>query len=113
MGKLDTSTGLSVKEIRAFKYLIKNEIGRQLTELPDHIETQLFLQGRDAWTYTWNLLNESIPIQEKDIVLIEVIVRLKKEFHCHLEKARSQYMCGIQRQEDMYHPKLSITEIVA
>lgn len=112
MGKLDQSTGLSAKEIRAFKFLIKHEIICQLPELPDHIETKLFLQGRDAWTYTWNLLNEIIPIRDGDIVSIDTVAKLKEEFHCHLTKKRFKYRCDIQRQEDMYHPKLSITEIV-
>lgn len=113
MGKLDTSAGLSKDEIRAFKYVIKHKIVCKLPELPDHIETQLFLQGRDAWTYAWNLLNESIPIQENDIVSIELVAKLKKEFHCHLAKNRFKYICNIQRQEDIYHPRLSITEIAA
>lgn len=112
MGKLNTSTGLSAKEIGAFKYQIKHEIGSQLPELPDHVDTQLFLQGRDAWTYTWNLLNESIPIREHDAVSIEVIAKLKKEFHGHLTKTQFQYICDIQRQDDMYHSKLSVTEII-
>lgn len=113
MGKLDQLTGLSTKEIRAFKYQIKCEVGSQLPELPDHIETQLFLQGRDAWTYTWNLLNESIPIRDDDVVSIEVVTKLKNKFHCHLEKRCFKYICNIKRQEDLYHPKLSITEVAA
>ena len=113
MGKLDTSTGLSTKEVGVFKYKIKNEIGYQLPELPDHVETRLFLQGRDAWTYTWNLLNATIPIRENDAISIEVIAKLKNEFHCYQKKRRFKYMCNLQRQKDMYHPTLSVTEIVA
>jgi len=112
MGKFDKSTGLSTKEIGVFKHKIKNEIGHLLPELPDHIETRLFLQGRDAWTYAWNLLNATIPIRENDLVLIEVVVKLKKEFHCQQIKKCSKYMCNIQRRKDMYHPKLSVTEII-
>jgi hypothetical protein len=113
MGKLDASTGLSPKEIGVFKYKIKSEIGYQLPELPDHVETRIFLQGRDAWTYTWNLLNASIPIRKNDAISIEVVVKLKKEFHCYQIKTRFKYMCNVKRQQDMYHPKLSVTEIVA
>ena len=113
MGKLDTSTGLSTKEVGVFKYKIKNEIRFQLPELPDHVETRLFLQGRDAWTYTWNLLNASVPIQENDAITIEVVAKLKKEFHCHQTKKYYKFMCKVQRQKDLYHPKLSVTEIVA
>lgn len=113
MGKLDTSSGLSTEEIRAFKYKIKNEIRFQLPELPDNVETQLFLQGRDAWTYTWNLLNLNIPIQKKDAISIEVVVKLKREFHCYQTKKRYKFMCNLQRKKDLYHPKLSVTEIDA
>ena len=113
MGKLDTSTGLSTKEVGVFKYKIKSEIGYQLPELPDHVETRLFLQGRDAWTYTWSVLNATMPIRENDAVLIEVVAKLKKEFHCYQTKTRFKYVCNIQRQKDMYHPKLSVTEIIA
>lgn len=83
MGILDTSTGLSTKEIGVFKYKIKNEIGYRLPEFPDHVETRLFLQGRNAWTYSWNILNATIPIPENDAISIEVVAKLKKEFHCH------------------------------
>ena len=113
MSKLDTSTGLSTKEVGVFKYKIKNEIGFQLPELPENIETRLFLQGRDAWTYTWNLLNANMPIQKSDAISIEVVVKLKKEFHCHQNKKRYKFMCNLQRQKDLYHPKLSVTEIIA
>ena len=113
MGKLDTSTGLSTKEIGVFKYKIKNEIGCRLPELPDHVETRLFLQGRDAWAYTWNLINATIPIHENDAISIEVAAKLKKEFHCYKIKKRFKYMCKIQRQKDMYNPKVSVTEIIA
>jgi hypothetical protein len=62
MSKLDFSTGLSAKEIGVIKYNIKNEISRKLPKLPDPIETRLFLQGRDAWVFGWNLLNKNVPL---------------------------------------------------
>ena len=113
MGKLDTSTGLSNREIGALKYKIKNEIRYRLPELPDDVETRLFLQGRDAWIYTWNLLYATTPIQENEAISIKVVVKLKKEFHCHEVTRKFTYMCKIQRQKDVYHPKLSVTEIAA
>ena len=113
MGKLDTSTGLSTKEIGAIKYKIKNEIEYQLPELPDPVETQLFLQGRGAWTFTWNLLNKNIPIQTNDKISIEVVAKLKKEFHCYQTTTCYKYMCNVQMQKDLYRPKLSVTEIIA
>ena len=113
MGKLDTSTGLSTNEIGVMKSKIKKKLGLQLPELPEHIEIQLFFQGRDAWTYAWKLLNANIPIQEHDAISIEVVAKLKKEFHCHQTKKCYKFMCNLQRQKDMYHPKLSVTEIVA
>lgn len=111
MVKLDTSTGLSTKEVGVFKSRIKNEVGLQLPELPDHVETRLFLQGRDAWTYTWNLLNANIPIRENDTISIEVVAKLKKEFHRHQTKTCYRFMCSLQRRKDPYNPRLSVTEV--
>lgn len=111
MGKFDLSIGLSAKEIGAIKYKIKNEILYQLPELPDSVETMLFLQGRGAWMFTWNLLNKNTPVQANDTILIEVIAKLKKEFHCYKTETCHKYMCNVQSQKDIYHPKLSVTEI--
>jgi hypothetical protein len=57
-------------------------------------------------------INANIPIQEHDAISIEVVAKLKKEFHCHQTKKCYKFMCNLQRQKDMYHPKLSVTEIV-
>ena len=112
MGKFDSSTGLSTKEIGAIKYKLKNEIEYQLPQLPEPVETQLFLQGRGAWTYTWELLKKNTPIQPKDTITIEVSAKLKKEFHCYQTTTLYKYMCNVQRKKDIYHPKLSVTEII-
>jgi len=111
MGKFDSSIGLSTKEIRAIKYKIKSEILCQLPELPDPVETKLFLQDRGAWTFTWSLLNKNIPVQATDAVSIEVVAKLKKEFHCYQTTTFYKYMCNVQSQKDIYHPKLSVTKI--
>ena len=62
MGKFDSSTGLSKKEIGAIKFNIKREIEFQLPELPEEVETMLFLQGKSSWMFKWNILNKNIPI---------------------------------------------------
>jgi hypothetical protein len=113
MGKFDTSTGMSSNEIGAIKHNIRNEIMRQLPELPDLVETQLFLQGRSAWSFTWNFLNRNAPVQDNDSISIEVSAKLKKEFHCHQTTTCHKYMCSIRRQNDIYNPDLSVTEIAA
>jgi hypothetical protein len=112
MGKFDSSIGISTKEIGTIKFNIKREIEYQLPELPEPVETTLFLQGKSSWMFTWNILNKSIPVKEKESISIEVVVKLKKEFHCHLNKTHYKYTCIIDRGKDIYHPKVSIVEIV-
>jgi hypothetical protein len=72
MQKFDPSCGLSAKEITSVKYQISHEITRQLPLLPDHIETKLFLQGRDAWMFRWFLQHEKYPISPLNPVSLEV-----------------------------------------
>jgi hypothetical protein len=113
MQKFDTSCGLSKKEIDIIKYNVKNEISRQLPDLPDPVETKLFLQGRDAWIFTWCLLNDKSPIASNETVSLEVVAKLKREFH-HYQKTRHyNFLCKVQMQEDIYHPKLSIFKNMA
>ena len=113
MRKFDTSTGMSSNEIGAIKHNIRNEIVRQLPELPDLVETQLFLQGRSAWLFTWDFLNRNAPVQDNDAISIEVSAKLKKEFHCYQTTTCYKYMCSVRRQKDIYNPELSVTEISA
>lgn len=111
LGKFDSSIGLSTKEIGAIKFKVKNEILNQLPELPDPVETKLFLQGRRAWIFTWNLLNKNAPVQVNDTISIEVVAKLKRAFHCYQTTTRYKYICNVQRKKDIYDPKLSVTEI--
>ena len=111
MRKLDPSIGLSAKEIGTIKYNIKKEISRVLPELPDIVETQLFLQGRDAWVYSWSLLNIDLPIEINDIIVIEVTAKLKRDFHRYGTITRHTFSCTVKINEDVYHPKVSTTKI--
>ena len=109
MQKFDSSCGLSPKEIRIIKYDVKKKITGQLPLLPDPIETKLFLQGRDAWMFSWCLLHEKYPISSKEPVILEVIVRLKREFHCYQDTTRYKFSCNVKMLlEDLYHPKVTI-----
>jgi len=110
MSKLDPSVGLSTKEIGMIKYHIKNDISRQLPELPDSVETKLFLQGRDAWVFSWNLLNENLPIKKNDIIFIDAIAKLKREFHNYQAIKHYEFTCKVQMREDLYKPKVSVNE---
>jgi len=110
MQKFDTSCGISKKEIDIIKYNVKNEIARRLPELPDPIETKLFLQGRDAWVFGWSLLNDKGPIESNEIIALEVVAKLKKEFHSYNKTIHYNFSCKIQRQKDLYHPKISISK---
>lgn len=112
MQKFDPSCGLSRKEIEIIKFLVKQEITRQLPLLPDPIETKLFLQGRDAWMFRWNLLNEKYPISPKEPVSLEVVAKLKKEFHQYQETTEYKFSCKVQRvKSDLFNPKITINKI--
>ncbi len=112
MQKFDPSCGLSRKEIGAIKYSIKHEVGRKLPLLPDFVETKLFLQGRDAWTFSWFLLHEKFPISSKEPVSVKVIAKLKKEFHCYQDTTQYKFSCKVKMvHDDLYNPKLSIKSL--
>ena len=96
MQKFDTSCGISKNEIVIIKCNIKMNIGRQLPELPESVETKLFLQGRDAWVFSWCLLNKKYPIEFNDTVSLEVVVKLKREFHKFQEKTHYKFTCNVQ-----------------
>ena len=114
MQKFDPSCGLSRKEIEIIKFLVKHEITRQLPLLPDPVETKLFLQGRDAWMFRWHLLNEKYPISSKEPVSLEVVAKLKKEFHQFQETTDYIFSCRVKiRPEEPYNPKLSIERITS
>jgi hypothetical protein len=112
MQKFDSSCGLSSKEIRIIKYNVKGKISRLLPLLPDPIETKLFLQGRDAWVFSWCLLHERYPISSKEPVSLEVIAKLKREFHCYQDSTHYKFSCKIRVvHDDLSHPKLSINSL--
>ena len=113
MRKFDASSGLSRKEIGIIKYNLKREISRQLPELPDPVETKLFLRGRDAWLFGWSLLNKNFPIKSHDVIYLEVAVKLKKEFYHNNITTHYIFSCKIHMQEDIYHPKLSVSKRTA
>ena len=109
MLKFDTSSGLTKKQLGSIKYAVKNEISRQLPLLPDPIETQLFLEGRDAWVYSWSL-NKQFTIGSKDGISIDVVAKLKKEFHNYSESKHYQFSCIVKLRQNIYRPKISITK---
>ena len=64
--------------------------------------------------FRWYLLNEKHPISSNDKVSLEVVAILKKEFHQYQIKTHFKFTCNIHLQkDDVYHPKLSITEETA
>ena len=112
MQKFDPSCGLSRKKIEIIKFLVKHEITRQLPLLPDPVETKLFLQGRDAWMFRWFLQHEHYPISPKEPVSLEVVAKLKKEFHQYQEITQYRFLCTVKMVEnDLYNPKITINKI--
>lgn len=111
MSKLDPSIGLSANEIDAIKYNIKKKISSELPELPDIVETQLFLQGRTPWIFSWQLLDSKATIDLNQSIAVEVTAKLKREFHRYGVINRHTFLCNVKATEDVYHPTLSITKI--
>jgi hypothetical protein len=111
MHKLDVTTGLSAKEIDIIKYNIKKMVLGLLPELPDAVETKLFLQGRDPWNYYWKLLNNNVPIASHEDIAIEATAKIKREFHRYGIKTQHTFLCNVRTKEDVYHPSVSIKRV--
>jgi len=111
MHKFDVATGLSAKEIDTIKYNIKKKISGLLPELPDVVETKLFLQGRNPWNCYWKLLNNNVPISAYEDIVIEATAKLKREFHPYGTKTQHTFLCNVRTTEDVYHPSVSIKKI--
>ena len=109
MYKFDTSSGLTKKQIDIIKYAVKDEILRQLPILPEPVETKLFFEGRDAWIFSWNL-NRQDRIESKDEITLDVVAKLKKEFHQYNESTHYKYSCKVKLRQDIYRPKVTITK---
>lgn len=113
MQKFDLTCGLSKKEIEIIKYNIRGKIVRQLPVMPDKIETIFFFQGRDAWVFSWLLLNEKSHLESNvTSISLEVVAKLKKEFHNYQDKKQFKYSCKVKmHRDDLYHPKIIIKNI--
>jgi hypothetical protein len=105
--KFDKSSGLAKKQIDIIKYAVKKEISRQLPILPEPIETKLFLEGRDAWIFSWSL-SKQYHIESKDEITLDVVAKLKKEFHNYNEFTHYKYSCKVKLRQDIYRPKVLI-----
>lgn len=112
MTKFDTSCGLTDKQIGTIKYSIKMAIRQLLPELPEHVEMKLFFQGRDAWTYSWQLLEQDAQ-EPLTVMTVKVVAKLKKEFHRHEERTRRIFLCKLRLEPDIYRPIESINEEIA
>lgn len=108
-----TTCGLSKQEIAIIKHNVRNGIFRQLPVLPDKIETILFFQGRDAWIFGWSLLKQRSQSESNvTTISLEVVVKLKKEFHDYLNIKQFKYSCKVKlNRDDLYHPKTIIKNI--
>jgi len=107
VNKLDTSCGLTEKQIAIIKYNIKRDLNIRLPLLPENEDMKLFFEGRDAWTYSWGVLERPKGALRERLYL-EVTAKLKKEFH-HLElPRRHRFLCKVQVGPSIYHPKISI-----
>ena len=110
MHKFDTSFGLKKKQIDIIKYVVKDEINRRLPLLPEPIETKLFLEGRDAWVYSWSL-KKPYPLEPNDEISLEAVAKLKREFHKYQKTKHYKFSCKVQQGQDISRPKISINEL--
>lgn len=102
--KLDVACGLTPKQIGAIKFMIKQSIGLELPFLPDHVETKLFMEGRDPWIYAWRLINQDSK-NPTHPVSVEVDVKLKKEFFQYQTETHHTFLCSLELLPDMYASK--------
>ncbi len=109
MSKLDASCGLTSQQIGAFKFAIKRDIGLILPALPDPVEVKLFFEGRDAWIYSLDLLDQDAqnPLHP---ISVKVDVKLKKEFCQYQIRTHYTFLCKLELQPDIYSPIKSIRE---
>ena len=77
--------------------------------MPEHVEMKLFLEGRDAWTYSWRLLMQDIenPLHP---MLVEVEAKLKKEFHHYQPLKKYTFICQLEVKPNIYKPVRAVYE---
>ena len=96
--------------IRA-RYRVKRELeANHLPYLPDYVETELFLEGRTAWTYKYSNLNVENRRKSKRITF-NIQALIKKEFHELADRHRFNF-----RATCFYYPytkKLKVLEILS
>ena len=107
MNKFDTSCGLTEKEIAIIRFNIKRDLQIRLPVLPDKVDTKLFFEGRNAWTYSWGLRErpKCAPVAR---LYVEVTAKLKREFHYLELPRRHRFLCEVQVGPSIYHPEISI-----
>ena len=109
MCKFDTSSGLTKNQIQIIKYAVKNKILGQLPILPEPVETRLFFEGRDAWVFSWSL-NRQERIESKDEITLDVMAKLKKEFHQYNAATHYKFSCKVKLRQDIYRSEVTITK---
>jgi hypothetical protein len=110
MAKFDTSCGLPEKIISIIKGVTTRKlIINNLPLMPEYVETKLFFEGREAWVFGWELLenNSRDPL---NMLRLGVTVKLKKEFHSLNIPVRYRYLCKVEMVFDVYSPVISIQE---
>lgn len=112
MPKLDLSCGLTEFQVSSIKFHVKAKIGTLLPLLPDPIEMMLFMQGRYAWRYNWELIDQDAE-DKLHPVIVDVDINLKKEFIQFLECTHYKYRCKLEMQPDKYSPLKYVRKIKA
>ena len=112
VSRLDASCGLTAQQIGRIKFAIKRAVDLRLPILPEHVEAKLFFEGRDAWTYSWRLLEQD-ALNPLHPISVEVDVKLKKEFCQDQLCIRHKFLCQVQLQPDIRLPIISIHKEIA
>lgn len=109
MDKFDTSCGLTEKEIAIIRFTIKRALQIRLPILPENVDMKLFFEGRDAWTYSWELRGRA-QREPVNSLYVGVTAKLKKEFYYLKIPRRRTFLCKVQIGPDIYRLKVSIHE---
>lgn len=108
--KLDASCGLSPQQIGTIKFKIRRALDAKLPELPEYVEEMLFLQGRKAWTYNWQLLEQDAQNASHPITLA-VEAKLKREFSSYQISPCNAFRCRLNLRPDIHAAKPSVQKM--
>ena len=111
MSTLDAKWNLTTEQVGIIKHQIKRSqlLLNSLPVLPELVEEILFLQGRDSWIYSWDVIeNPRYPLKSIEVILT---VKLKKDFHKFSERTKFKFQCNVKISNDLFKPSITLKPI--